>query len=187
MEVYVPSRRRYSPLRHDQYEHVEQDDEGFFLYVFHWGTNSFRKYPVRSQAAVRHTLLDLVGRRLQGIVARRNDYLAVLVEGIDGVPRSCLDVYLFDLAKNYLAMKQWSMKVVPPLSWTQNVPKYGFLGPHVSLHSQHVVDVHRAVELKIVGVSYREADSGWVMLDLEGPLEDPNGFGLHMSCAQRLF
>lgn len=187
MDVYVPWRRQYLPLHHKQYKHVERDDDGYFLYVFHLGTNLFRKCRVRSRAAVRHTLLDLVGRRLRGIVARRDDYVAILVEEIDGVSRSCLDVHLFDLSKNYLAMKRWSMKVVPPLSWTQNVPTYGSLGPHVSLHPQHVVDIHKEVELKIVGVSYKEANSGWVLLDLEGPFDDPDFFGLHMSCAQRLF
>ena len=138
--------------------------------------------PKTSSKQIR-TLHDLVGKRVHGTIRRTgSDFVALLVDGIDGFDGSAGD--LVRMAQSYVKPLNPRWNVDTPRSWRFPTLDGGHVGPHVSLHLQHKADVGKRASLRIVDVMHWEEDSRWVALQLEGGLVDRHGWTLHMSCAQ---
>ena len=133
------------------------------------------------------SLEDLVGKRVSGTVAQTGpNYFALLVEHIESIPSSSLGTQLVQMARQYLKDRNVTWKVNTPRSWTIPVSPQRQLGPHVSLSSIHLKDVHKQFTLTIVRVMHWEENSRWVALKLKGPLIDHTNWILHLSCAQQI-
>ena len=129
------------------------------------------------------TLHDLVGKQVHGTIHRTgSDFVALLVDKIDGFDGRASD--LVSMAQSYVQPRKPRWNVGMPRSWRFPTPNGGHVGPHVSLHLQHMADVGKRTSLRIVDVMHWEEDSRWVALQLEGHLVDKHGWTLHMSCAQ---
>lgn len=208
MYVVLPwkTEGKYFRLRPDQVPRVEYYSKGRFLRVRNAVTGRLNKCRVVDKrptaspptaasptAAAPHnpikTLGDLVGKRVSGVVARTGPaYVSLLVDRVEGLGHchtsEALGFELFTLAHKYLAAHHISWNVHMPRSWTLPATPYRDLGPHVSLHEQHMADVGTRVTLTVAGVMHWEENSRWVALRLKGPLKDHTGWHLHLSCAQ---
>ena len=185
LQVYLPWKQAYFPLRPHQVDKIEYDAKGAFLRVLNAGTN--RRNKCRVYAASAPSLRDLVGKTVSGTVRRTgDDYVALLVDRVEGLDSATLEDDLVRLARRYVKdekMVGWHVRA--PRSWTMPVTPTATLGPHVSLHPQtHWKDVGRRVTLRVADVMHWTEASRWVALVLDGPLLDRTGWVLHMSCAQ---
>ena len=188
MDVYIPWENAFFPLRSHQHDEIEYDLKGPFLRVRNADTNRLNKCRVRGRHLPYSKSLDhLIGKRIVGTVARTGpNYIALLVERIEGLPSSSFDIILVQMAKQYLKTKRVNWKVTTPRSWTLPISHNRQLGPHVSLHSVHSKDVGKQFALTIVRVMHWKENSRWVALELNGPLIDLNNWILHLSCAQEM-
>lgn len=177
MLVHIPWKDGVFKLRPDQREVVEQDAKGLFVRIRRADTGRLNKCRI-----VSGTLHDLVGGYVHGTVRKTGkDYVALLVDGIDGFTGSAQT--LVSMAKSYMELQKESWHVTTPRSWSMPLPG-GVLGPHVSLHDRHEKDVGKRMSLRIVGVFHWEENHRWVALELKGKATDKTNWKLHMSCAQ---
>lgn len=143
-------------------------------------SSSFKKRKVRDS-----TLTSLVGRRVSGVITKTGpDYVALVVDKIEGMRPSSFPNELVRLSQKHLQKKNIPWKVTTPRSWTLPISHTRVLGPHVSLHSVHEREVGKRVTLSLKRVFVWEQSSRWVGVELEGPLRDKTDWFLHMSCAQ---
>lgn len=190
LRVYLPWKDALFPLRPHQANEIQYDSKGAaFIRVLNAGTNRLNKcfiyyYP----AAGPTSLVGLVGKTVTGTVRRTGvDFVALLVDKVDGLDSDTLATDLVRMARRYLTAKHVTgWKVGTPRSWSMAVPQTTQrLGPHVSLcPKRHMKDVGRRVTLRIVDVMHWTESSRWVALVLDGPLVDRHEWMLHLSCAQ---
>ena len=191
MIVRIPWKKATFALRPDQTHLVQHDAKGLFLYVRNANTNRLNKCRVVSSPDVttsppKRSLDDLIGGHVVGTIAQTGpDYVALLVQHIDGIPSTSMETELVRMAKTYLADRHVSWKVDAPRSWTLPISPHRQLGPHVSLHRSHLKDVGKTVVLTIVGVMHWKEAQRWVALKVKGPLKDHTDWILHLSCAQQ--